>query len=176
MFGRKLLYQFLITICWVQDYIHRVGRTARAGKSGIAISFCNQYTWQWIIEIENLIGKDFAFFLHCRNRTPVQCICLCILDSFNFGLSGVLGLYIFVFYFTFELFNFIWLGVVGKKFSLFPCTNDEVSLLMERVNEARRLAVMVCLFYISCEISFRPLVIADLFFFFSHVENQGAII
>ncbi|XXG43092.1 hypothetical protein AAC387_Pa01g3206 [Persea americana] len=39
-----------------KDYIHRVGRTARAGKSRIAISFSNQYTWQWIIEIENLIA------------------------------------------------------------------------------------------------------------------------
>ncbi|CAH9140933.1 unnamed protein product [Cuscuta epithymum] len=41
-----------------KDYIHRVGRTARAGRSGVAISLVNQYEVQWYKQIENLIGKQ----------------------------------------------------------------------------------------------------------------------
>ncbi|MCD9560660.1 hypothetical protein HAX54_019389 [Datura stramonium] len=39
------------------DYIHRVGRTAQAGRSGVAISFVYQYELEWYIQIEKLIGK-----------------------------------------------------------------------------------------------------------------------
>ncbi|KAL4363575.1 hypothetical protein GQ457_04G037770 [Hibiscus cannabinus] len=40
-----------------RDYIHRVGRTARAGRSGVAISLVNQYEAQWYLLIEEFIGK-----------------------------------------------------------------------------------------------------------------------
>ncbi|KAK8542528.1 hypothetical protein V6N12_015124 [Hibiscus sabdariffa] len=39
------------------DYIHRVGRTARAGRSGAAISLLNQYEVEWYLQIEKLIDK-----------------------------------------------------------------------------------------------------------------------
>nr|KYP39612.1 DEAD-box ATP-dependent RNA helicase 10 [Cajanus cajan] len=39
------------------DYIHRVGRTARAGRSGVAISLVNQYELEWYVQIEKLIDK-----------------------------------------------------------------------------------------------------------------------
>ncbi|KAJ6678234.1 hypothetical protein OIU85_008789 [Salix viminalis] len=44
------------------DYIHRVGRTARAGRSGVAISLVNQYELEWYLQIENLIGKKLPEF------------------------------------------------------------------------------------------------------------------
>ncbi|GAB2294267.1 DEAD-box ATP-dependent RNA helicase 10 [Dionaea muscipula] len=45
-----------------KDYIHRVGRTARAGRSGVAISLVNQYEVEWYMQIENLIGKKLPKF------------------------------------------------------------------------------------------------------------------
>ncbi len=40
-----------------KDYIHRVGRTARAGRSGKAITFVTQYDVELFQRIEQLIGK-----------------------------------------------------------------------------------------------------------------------
>ncbi|CAL9040272.1 unnamed protein product [Musa banksii] len=40
-----------------KDYVHRVGRTARAGRSGLALSLVNQYEVEWYLQIEQLIGK-----------------------------------------------------------------------------------------------------------------------
>ncbi|KAJ0974883.1 hypothetical protein J5N97_016848 [Dioscorea zingiberensis] len=45
-----------------KDYIHRVGRTARAGRSGVAISLVNQYEYEWFLQIENLMGKRLPKF------------------------------------------------------------------------------------------------------------------
>ncbi|KAJ5077177.1 atp-dependent RNA helicase ddx49-related [Anaeramoeba ignava] len=39
------------------DYIHRIGRTARAGKNGFAISLVTQFDVERIQRIENFIGK-----------------------------------------------------------------------------------------------------------------------
>jgi len=40
-----------------KDYIHRVGRTARAGRSGKAITFVSQYDVELYQRIEHLLGK-----------------------------------------------------------------------------------------------------------------------
>ena len=40
-----------------ESYVHRIGRTARAGESGIAISFCAPEEREFLRDIERLIGK-----------------------------------------------------------------------------------------------------------------------
>jgi superfamily II DNA/RNA helicase len=40
-----------------EEYIHRVGRTGRAGNTGIAISFCSQSDSKKLVDIEKLIEK-----------------------------------------------------------------------------------------------------------------------
>lgn len=41
-----------------KTYVHRVGRTARAGKSGRAISFVTQYDIEIWLRIENALGTQ----------------------------------------------------------------------------------------------------------------------
>ncbi|KAI9562499.1 hypothetical protein GHT06_009937 [Daphnia sinensis] len=45
-----------------KDYIHRVGRTARAGRSGKAISFVTQYDVELYQRIEHLLGKKLPLY------------------------------------------------------------------------------------------------------------------
>jgi len=43
-----------------EDYVHRIGRTARAGRSGFAISFCDSEEKAFLKDIEKLIGKSIT--------------------------------------------------------------------------------------------------------------------
>src|ERR1051325_4166571 len=45
-----------------KDYIHRVGRTARAGRSGKSITFVTQYDVELFQRIEHVIGKKMDLF------------------------------------------------------------------------------------------------------------------
>ncbi|KAH9484104.1 ribosomal RNA processing protein [Psilocybe cubensis] len=45
-----------------KDYIHRVGRTARAGRSGKAITLVSQYDVELIQRIEEVIGKKMVLY------------------------------------------------------------------------------------------------------------------
>lgn len=45
-----------------KDYIHRVGRTARAGRSGKAITLVSQYDVELIQRIEEVIGKKMLLY------------------------------------------------------------------------------------------------------------------
>jgi ATP-dependent RNA helicase RhlE len=40
-----------------ESYVHRIGRTGRAGASGMAISFCETDERAWLRDIQKLIGK-----------------------------------------------------------------------------------------------------------------------
>lgn len=45
-----------------KDYIHRVGRTARAGKAGRALTLVTQYDVENYLKIEHLINKKLELF------------------------------------------------------------------------------------------------------------------
>jgi ATP-dependent RNA helicase RhlE len=38
--------------------VHRIGRTGRAGRAGIAIAFCDESETEFLVDIEQLIGKS----------------------------------------------------------------------------------------------------------------------
>jgi len=40
-----------------ETYVHRIGRTGRAGSSGIALSFCDEEEKEFLRDIQKLIGK-----------------------------------------------------------------------------------------------------------------------
>ncbi|MBC7863972.1 MAG: ATP-dependent helicase, partial [Bacteroidia bacterium] len=41
-----------------EDYVHRIGRTARAASHGTAVTFINEKDFRKLIRIEQLIGKE----------------------------------------------------------------------------------------------------------------------
>ncbi|NHN88256.1 DEAD/DEAH box helicase [Acetobacter conturbans] len=41
-----------------ESYVHRIGRTARAGREGWAVSFCDSEQRAWLKDIERTIGKS----------------------------------------------------------------------------------------------------------------------
>ncbi len=41
-----------------ESYVHRIGRTGRAGREGVAISFCDETESEYLTDIEYLIGKS----------------------------------------------------------------------------------------------------------------------
>lgn len=43
-----------------ESYVHRIGRTARAGRSGVAISFCDSTEGEYLGDIEKTIGTELA--------------------------------------------------------------------------------------------------------------------
>jgi len=45
-----------------EDYVHRVGRTARMGKSGRAFTFITKNDGGFLTQIEKLINKEVPYF------------------------------------------------------------------------------------------------------------------
>jgi len=54
------------------SYVHRIGRTARAGAAGIAISFCDAEERTYLRDIEKLIGATIAATAHRNHPVPAQ--------------------------------------------------------------------------------------------------------
>ena len=40
-----------------ETYVHRIGRTGRAGNEGVALSFCDGEEFEFLLDIEKLIGQ-----------------------------------------------------------------------------------------------------------------------
>jgi ATP-dependent RNA helicase RhlE len=57
-----------------ETYVHRIGRTGRAGASGIAISFCEEEERPYLKDIQKLIGKivPVAEAKFIRSEVPVE--------------------------------------------------------------------------------------------------------
>lgn len=77
-----------------EDYVHRIGRTGRAGKSGMAISFLAEDETPFLAEIETLIKQKiarktppiFSKIPHRPTENPVQNIAT---DGFCFDLPYI---------------------------------------------------------------------------------------
>ncbi|KAJ3267751.1 putative ATP-dependent RNA helicase ddx47 [Borealophlyctis nickersoniae] len=54
-----------------KDYIHRVGRTARAGKSGKSVTFVTQYDVEWYQRIEHALDKKLDEYPIGQDRSAV---------------------------------------------------------------------------------------------------------
>ncbi|CAH0384203.1 unnamed protein product [Bemisia tabaci] len=70
-----------------KDYIHRVGRTARAGRSGIAITFVTQYDVELYQRIEQLIGKKLP--LYKTEEEEVMCLQERVTDAQRMARIGL---------------------------------------------------------------------------------------
>ena len=57
MYLTKGIHLLMMIFCCSSDYVHRVGRTARAGRSGDAVTFVTQYDLELFSAIESLLKR-----------------------------------------------------------------------------------------------------------------------
>ncbi len=55
-----------------ENYVHRIGRTARAGKAGVAYSFCSAEEKTYLRDIERIIRKPISVMMHDKHSTVAQ--------------------------------------------------------------------------------------------------------
>ncbi|MCY3833669.1 MAG: ATP-dependent helicase, partial [Chloroflexi bacterium] len=55
-----------------ESYVHRIGRTARAGASGIAYSFCDVTERKYLRDIEELIRKPISVVSNHPYRSAIE--------------------------------------------------------------------------------------------------------
>ncbi|OIO54122.1 MAG: RNA helicase [Alphaproteobacteria bacterium CG_4_10_14_0_2_um_filter_63_37] len=57
-----------------EDYVHRIGRTARAGTEGDALTFCDEYTAENLPAVEKYIGMKIPveWFEEAELVTPIE--------------------------------------------------------------------------------------------------------
>ncbi len=55
-----------------ETYVHRIGRTGRAGASGVAVSFCDYEERTYLRDIQKLIGKEITVVKDQNGRSVLQ--------------------------------------------------------------------------------------------------------
>ena len=55
-----------------ESYVHRIGRTGRAGSSGVAIAFCDASERPYLSDIEKLINKKVKVILPAQAAPPAN--------------------------------------------------------------------------------------------------------
>ncbi|MCE5276886.1 MAG: DEAD/DEAH box helicase [Planctomycetaceae bacterium] len=55
-----------------ETYVHRIGRTGRAGARGKAISFCSEEQRDDLVEIERLVGRRLPVLQHAIKAPPAE--------------------------------------------------------------------------------------------------------
>ena len=75
-----------------ESYVHRIGRTGRAGASGIAIAFCDAEEKEYLKDIQKLIGKDIPVVNNhnyplVNHHVEKKVTRRCFLVLFAFGLG-----------------------------------------------------------------------------------------
>ena len=55
-----------------ETYVHRIGRTGRAGETGIAIAFCAEDERPYLVDIERLIGRHLDRLEDYPHRSPIR--------------------------------------------------------------------------------------------------------
>ena len=63
-----------------EEYTHRVGRTARAGRGGVAVSFVTERDEERILKVEERIGESDASFLALPSGECTTCSSSCGVD------------------------------------------------------------------------------------------------
>jgi hypothetical protein len=97
-----------------KDYIHRVGRTARAGKSGRSVSFVTQYDVEAYQRLETLIEQKLP---------EVSCLChVCVETSLGGGSWDVLLLRTT----SGNLYHVLWPSVLS---AVTPCVPTDLTFL-----------------------------------------------
>lgn len=51
-----------------ETYVHRIGRTGRAGNSGVALTFCAQDEMSMLKDIQKLIGRNLSVTVHTKEN------------------------------------------------------------------------------------------------------------
>jgi ATP-dependent RNA helicase DDX49/DBP8 len=102
------------------DYIHRVGRTARAGRGGQAISIVCERDIQLVQDIESRISK-WSWSVHFNIAMTSQSICLL--------MGGSTALYV----------------IVDKTMGEYPIPENKALEILNEVSSAKRAANMVSL-------------------------------
>ena len=78
-----------------ETYVHRIGRTGRAGREGVAISFCDETEGAYLRDIEKLVGYpipvDRQQPYHCQDAEPIPGVAPPPPPASHFGNRGRRG-------------------------------------------------------------------------------------